>query len=135
MEDWSCSFFYANEKITLLEICKLVATTEDLTKHKNLISRTNVIDSCTREQANTKWKFYKLKNLTIFAALLEEVHMGRKHTLLPDPLLKNHSFKCLSFEESIRKPYNDNLSLIRALALHLHGNERLEERTPKLFNL
>ena len=33
------------------------------------------------------------------------------------------------------KKYKDNLCLFRALALHLHGNERLEEETSKLFNL
>ena len=33
------------------------------------------------------------------------------------------------------KPYNDNLCLFRALALHLHGIEKLEEETSKIFNL
>ena len=35
----------------------------------------------------------------------------------------------------MRQPYNDNLCLFRALALHLHGNEKLEEDTSKTFNL
>ena len=34
-----------------------------------------------------------------------------------------------------KKTYKDNLCLFRALALHLHGNERLEEETSNLFNL
>ena len=38
-------------------------------------------------------------------------------------------------KKNTRKPYNDNLCLFRALALHLHGNEGLEEETSKLFNL
>ena len=33
-----------------------------------------------------------------------------------------------------KKPYKDNLCLFRTLALHLHGNERLEEETSKIFN-
>ena len=33
------------------------------------------------------------------------------------------------------QPYNDNLCLFRALALHLHGNKTLEEETSKNFNL
>ena len=61
--------------------------------------------------------------------------MGCKDTVLPDPLLKNHSVKCLTFDEKIRKPYKDNLCLFRALALNLHGNEVLEEETSKLSNL
>ena len=34
-----------------------------------------------------------------------------------------------------QKTYKDNLCLFRALALHLHGKERLDEETSKLFNL
>ena len=33
------------------------------------------------------------------------------------------------------QPYNDNLCLFRAPALHLHGTQRLEEEILKLFNL
>ena len=77
----------------------------------------------------------KLTNLTIFAALLGDIPMGCKAPVLPDSLLKNHAVNCLTFEKNTRKPYNDNLCLFRALAFHLHGNERLEEETSKLFNL
>ena len=42
---------------------------------------------------------------------------------------------CLTFERNTRQPYNDNLCLFRALALYLHGNEKLEEETSKIFNL
>ena len=42
---------------------------------------------------------------------------------------------CLTFERNTRQPYNDNLCLFRALALHLHGNEKLEEETSKIFNV
>ena len=38
-------------------------------------------------------------------------------------------------KKNTRQPYNDNLCLFRAFALHLHGNQRLEEGTWKLFNL
>ena len=42
---------------------------------------------------------------------------------------------CLTSEKNTRQPYNDNLCLFRALGLHLHGNEILEEETSKIFNL
>ena len=61
--------------------------------------------------------------------------MGCKDTVLPEPLLKNHNVNCLTFERNTRQPYDDNLCLFRALALHLHGNEKLEEETSKIFNL
>ena len=61
--------------------------------------------------------------------------MGCKNTVLPEPLLKNHTINCLTFEENTRQPYNNNLCLFHALALHMHGNQRLEEETSRLFNL
>ena len=57
-----------------------------------------------------------------------------KKTVLPEPLLKNHNLNCLTFEKNTLQPYNDNLCLYRTLALHLNGNEKLEEETSKLFN-
>ena len=42
---------------------------------------------------------------------------------------------CLTFERNTLQPYNDNLCLFRPLALHLHGNEKLEEETSKIFIL
>ena len=95
----------------------------------------DIVDLCTRERANTKWKFYKLTNLTVFAALLKDVPMGCKDSVLPEPLLKNQNVNCLTYEHNTKKPYKDNFCLFRALALQLHGNERLEEETSKIFNL
>ena len=100
-----------------------------------IFSKTDIVESCSRERMNTKWRFYKLTNLNVLAALLKDVPMGCKNAVLPEPLLKNHTINCVTFEENTRQPYNDNLYLFRALALHMHGNQRLEEETSKLFNL
>ena len=78
---------------------------------------------------------FKITNLTIFAALLRDIPMGCKDAVLPESLLKNHTVNCLTYEQNTKKPYKDNLSLFRALALHLHGNERHEEETSNFFNL
>ena len=61
--------------------------------------------------------------------------MGCKVSVLPEPLLRNQNVNCLTYEQNAKKPYKDNLCLFRALALHLHGNERLEEETSKIFNI
>ena len=82
-----------------------------------------------------KLEFLQANECHNFAALPKEVPMGRKDTALPDPPLKNHSLKCLTYQENNQKPYKDNLCLLRALALHLHGNERLESKTSKKINL
>ena len=40
---------------------------------------------------------------------------------------------CLTFEQTTRQPNNDNLCLFRALAFHLHGNEKMDEETCIMF--
>ena len=134
VEDGGFTYFNAYENNTLLDRFKLVSTHDDLAKLKDFINKTDVIEFCSRERMNTKWRFYKLTNLTVFATLLEDVPMGCKNAVLPGPLLKNHTINCLTYEENTRQPYNDNLCLFRAPALHLHGTQRLEEETSKLFN-
>ena len=89
IEDASCRYFYAHENNTLLERSKLLSTGDDLEHIKTLLAGTDVIESCARERANTKWKFLKLTNVTIFAALLKDIPMGCKDAVLPEPLLKN----------------------------------------------
>ena len=135
IEDGGFRYFYAHENNTLLDLSKLVCTHDDLAKSKDFLNKTDVIKSCSRETLSTKWRFYKLTNLIVLAALLKDVSMGSKDGVLPEPLLKNRRINCLTFEENTRQPDNDNLCLFRALALHLHGNQRLEEETSKSFNL
>ena len=72
--------------------------------------------------------------MTVFAALLKDVPMGCKDSVLPEPLLKNQNVNCLTYEQNTKKPFKDNLCLFRALALHLHGNGTLKEETSKIFN-
>ena len=67
--DGSSRYNSAQKNNTLLERSKLVATTDDLKKIKNLLSNADVIESCTRERTYTKWEFYQLTNVQIFAAL------------------------------------------------------------------
>ena len=134
-EDGSCRYFYAHENNTLMERSKLVCTPNDITNLKEKLPKMDIVDLCTRERANSKWKFYKLTKLTVFAALLKDVPMGFKDSVLPEPLLKNQNVNCQTFKKNTRKPYNDNLCLFRAVALHLFGNHRLEEETSKIFHL
>ena len=135
IEDGMCRYLYAHENNTIMEKSKLVCTQADMTNLRDRMQNMDFADLCTRERAKTKRKFYKLTNLTIFASLLKDLPMGCKDTVLPEPLLRNRIVNCFTFEKNTLQPYNDNLSLFRALALHLHGNKRLEEETSKIFNL
>ena len=134
VEDGMCRYFYAHENNTNMERSKLVCTQADMTNLKNRMQKMVIVDICTRERANTKWKFYKLTNLTVSASLLIDVPIGCKDTVLLEPLLRNCNVNCLTFERNSLRPYNDNLCLLRALALHLHGNIKIEEETSRNFN-
>ena len=135
IEDGGLSYFYPHENNTLLDRSKLVCTGDELAKLKDFLNKIDVIESCIKERLSTKWRFYKLTNLTVSAVLVKEVPMGCKNAVLPEPLLKNHTINCLTYEESTRQPFNDNLCFSLAIALHLHATQRLEEETSKLFNL
>ena len=131
-EDGMCRYFYAHENNTFRERSNFVCTPADLTNLKDRMQQMDIVDICTRRRANTKWKFYKLTILTVFASLLKVLPMGCKDTVLPEPLLKIHNVNCLTFVKNTLQPYNHNLCLSRALALHLHGNKILEEETSKI---
>ena len=134
IEDGRFRYFYAHENNTLLARSELVCTHDDLSKLKDFLLRTDVIESYSRERMHTKWRFYKLTIFTVSAALLKDVPMGCKNAVLPERLSRNGTINCLTYEENTRQPYNDNLCLFQALALHLHGNQGLEEGTSKLFS-
>ena len=109
-----CIYFYAHENNTIMERSKLVCTQADMTNLKDRMQKMDIVDISIRERTNTKWKFYKLTNLTIFVSLLKDVPMGCKDTILPEPLLRNRNVNCLTSEKNTRQPYNDDLCLFRA---------------------
>ena len=104
IEDAGFRPFYAHENNTLLDRSKLVLTWDDLAKLKNFLNKTDVIASCSRERCSTRRKFYKLTDLTVFAALVKDVPMRCKDAVLPEPLFKNCTINCLTFEENTTQP-------------------------------
>ena len=99
MEDGGFRYVYAHGSNTLLHQSNSVCTHDHLAKLKDFLNKTDVIESCSRERMNTKWRFYKLTNLTVFAALLKDVPMGCRDAVLPEPLLRNGTINRLNFEK------------------------------------
>ena len=58
--------------------------------------------------------------------------MGCPDSVLPEPLLKNHSFNCLLSNKD-KEPYKDHLCLFRALAMHMNGHKNLDSHTSRYF--
>ena len=88
IENRKFRYFYVHENNTLLEQSKLVSNKEDIAKLKEILKKTDVIESCTKGRSNTKWRFFKLTNLTKFVALLRDIPMGCKDAVLLESLLK-----------------------------------------------
>ena len=98
IEDGKFRYFYAHESNTLLEQSKFVSNKDDMAKLEEILKKSDVIESCTTERSNTKWRFFKKTKLTFFAALLRDIPMGCKDAVLPESLLKNHTVNCLAYE-------------------------------------
>ena len=96
IEDGNFRCFYAHENNTLLGQSKLVSNKDDMAKLKDILKKTDVIELCTKERSNTKWRFLKLTNLTLFDALPRDIPMGCKDAVLSESLLKNLSINCLT---------------------------------------
>ena len=103
IEDGNFRFFYAHGNNTLLEQSKLVSNKDDMAKLQEILKKTDVIESCTKERSNTKWRSFKLTNLTKIAALLRDIPMGCKDAILPESLLRNPSINCLTYEQNTKK--------------------------------
>ena len=100
-----------------------------------MLNNTDVIRACTKERANTKWMFYTLTSMTVFATLLRVDPKGPKGALLPEPPTIDHTVNCVTYKENTSRPYKDNLCLFRALVFHLHRNGGPEKVNSKIFTL
>ena len=133
--DGTCIKSYAHENNTIMQRSKLLCTPDDITNPKKKIHKKDIVDFFTQERANTKWKCYKLSNLTVFAALLRDVPMGCKDSVLTEMLLKNQNVNCLTFKKNTGKPCNDNHFFFRAVALHLFVKKDWRRKHPKFSTL
>ena len=81
LEDGIYKCFNANENNTVMETSKLVCTHDDMVNLKKNYQKMDIVDHCTREIANTKWKLYIWR----IALLLKILPMDRKNTVLSGP--------------------------------------------------
>ena len=96
------------------------------------LEKFDIVEQCTQERQNTKWRFKLITNVTIFAALLKIIPKGCPDSVSPELLLKKHSVICLLSNKD-KEPYKDHLVLFRALALYINGHKYLESHTSRYF--
>ena len=85
-----CKYYYTHENNTIMERSKFVCTQADMTNLKDRMQQMVIVDICTRQRANTNWKFNKLANLTIFASILKDAPMATQVTVF-----LNHFWKSI----------------------------------------
>ena len=105
-------------------------TKADLITIRGKVEKLDIVEQCTQELQNAKWRFKLITNKTIFAAWLKNIPMGCPDFLLPE--LKNHSVNCLLSNKD-KEPYRDHLCLFRALAMYMNGHKDLDSHTSRYF--
>ncbi len=129
-------YYYAHNYNTVFEKPIVVNNVDDLNYVQELLQDVNFAEYSVQHRNDTKWKIYRITNVTFFATLLRDVPLGCKRTLIPEFLLDNNRLLTLTHDPSTKLPYNDNLCVIRALAAHsLDANRstQLEEKTEWIF--
>ena len=67
IEDGKFRYYFAHENNNLLEQSKVVSNKDDMAKLKEILKKTDVIESSSKKRSNTKWRFSILTNLTKLA--------------------------------------------------------------------
>ena len=116
----------------MFEKSHLLCTKADLVSIQGKDEKFDILEQCTQERQNTKWRFKLITNVTIFAALLQNSPMGCPDSVLHEPLLKNFSVNCLLSNKD-EQPFKDDLCLFCALTMFLHGHSNLNAHTSQLF--
>ena len=69
-------YFYTHENNTLFEKSHLLCTKADLITIQGKVEKFDIVEQCTQERQNIKWRFKLITNFTVFAALLKNIPMG-----------------------------------------------------------
>ena len=127
-------YFYPHENNLLLYRAFLLSNRNDLLNIQKEIEILDLIETCTQERQNSKWRLTVITNVTVCAALLKNIPIGCTDSPLPEPLLRNPEVNCL-LSNGHDEPYNDNLCLFRAIATHLFGSVAVELQAIKIFTI
>ena len=126
-------YYYPHKNNLLLDQAFLLSNRNDILNLLNKIEKLALIETCTKERQNSKWRITVITKVTVFAALLTGIPMGCTDTPLPEPLLRNPEVICL-VSNGHDEPYNNNLCLFHAIALHLFGSIDIEPNATKIIH-
>ena len=119
IETGEYQYFYAHENNTLFEKSHLLCMKADLITIQGKVEKFDIVEQCTQERQNTKWRFKLITNVTIFAALLKNIPIGCPDSVLPEPLLRHTQVNCLLSNKD-KEPYKDHLFVSFPRIGHVH---------------
>ena len=64
-------YYYEHENNTLFKKSHLLCTKADVISTQGKVEKFDIVEQCTQERQNTKWRFKLITNVTIFAAPLK----------------------------------------------------------------
>ena len=103
-------YYFAHENNTLFEKLHLLCTKADFITIQGKIENFDIVEQCTQERQNTKWRLKLITKVTLFAALLKNIPMGCPDSVLSEPLLQ-HTPKNSLLSDKDKQPYKDHLCL------------------------
>ena len=82
-------YFYAHENNTFFEKSNLLCTKADFITIQGIVEKFDIVEQCTQERQNTKWRFKLISNVTNFAALLKNIKMRCPDSVISETLLRH----------------------------------------------
>ena len=122
-------YYYAHENKTLLKKSHFLCTKPIWLQCRK---KFDIMEQCTPESPNTRYRFKLTTIVTIFLHLLKKHSNGiSRLCIIWD--LTGKPFSKLSLSDKDKQPYKDQLCLFRALAMYLHGHKKLDAHKYQLF--
>ena len=129
-------YYYAHNNNTLFDLPVVLADKDDLRFILDNLDDESYFEHMMRERENTKWRFYCVTNMTIFAYLMPRIPLGCKTETIPLYLSRNKQIFTLLFNHQ-RNKIGDNFCLFRAICFHkfdLQQSNEMESAVEKLAN-
>ena len=137
VEDESFRYFYAEENNRVLQHPVLVQNGNDMDNLLAMMEELDFREHMTSHRPNTKWQFYCITNMTVFATLVLDTPLGCKDVEIPEQLSRHCELFTLTYDLVNKRSFNDNMCLFRAIVFHKKGADKrvsVENETKQLFN-
>ena len=129
-------YFYSHKHKILFQKSHSLCTKADLITIKGKVEKFDIVEQCTQERQNTKWRFKLITNVTIFAmqyicspSCSSTFQWDARTLSNPNPYY-DMQVNCLLSNKD-KEPYKYHLCLFRALAIYMNGHNDLDSHSSR----